>query len=179
MKRMVLVLVTLSACVVGELGEDEADVGAIGASSNPGDRLVWSGLSSNCARGQNSIVANGEALSVLFDQGTAWRACSLRGTLRVPANVRLTGLTQQVRTAGSKATIRYNANVNNAQVTSKTTTERGTLDAFASVARLGDVLCRQPGGGDRYVPISFSVAVEGTGVALDSVDWAFSAADCR
>lgn len=168
---------SLGACMIGDVEDPIDDSTGELRSGYAGDRLRWASLTSTCARPAN-IVSNGEALTVLFDQGTAWKACSFHGTLRVPADVRLRGLTQQVRTDGGSATLRYTAKVNGAQVTARTTTARGTLDAYANLAQLGDVLCRQPGGGDRYLTIAFDASVDGTGVALDSVDWAFAAANC-
>jgi hypothetical protein len=178
MKLLVLFVAIQSACVVGDVDDDDDDIGAI-ASANPGDRLKWSSMTSNCTRNGHGMVANGQELSVLFDQGTRWRNCTFNATLRVPADVRLDGLTQFVRTAGTSSAIRYAAKVNGTQVTTKTSTARGTLQTYASVANLGDVLCRQPGGAYRYIQVAFQVSSDGTGVALDSIDWSFDASDCR
>lgn len=174
-----LLVCTLTACVVGDDDDSIDDSTTELGAEQPGDRLRWSSLSSSCARGENGITSNGEALSVFFDQGTTWTQCTFSGVLRVPGSVRLTGLTQQVRTEGGRAPIRYSARVNGTMVTAKSTAARGTLDAYASLAPLGDALCRRPSGGYRDLPVAFTAIVDGQGVSLDSVDWAFVATECR
>ncbi len=179
MKLCLLLACSLTACMVGDADDTIDDsTGALGASTNPGDRLRWSSLSSSCARGSHGIVSNGEALTVFFDQGTQWSQCTFTGTLRVPADVRLVGLAQQVRTEGRLTPIKYSARINGTMVTSKATSSRDVLDAYANLAALGDSLCRKPGAGYRDLPISFTAMIDGDGVSLDSVDWAFSAREC-
>jgi hypothetical protein len=177
MRLYLLLAYALGGCLVGNDDMIDDSTGEVGA-ANPGDRLRWTSLSSSCARG-SGIVSNGEALSVFFDQGTRWTQCTFSGVLRVPADVRLRGLTQQVRTEGTVAPIRYSARINGTQVTGKTTSSRDVLDAYANLAALGDALCRKSGAGYREIPIAFTATVDGSGVSLDSVDWAFAASNCR
>lgn len=166
-------LLAVTACAV-----EDSDITNVGDSEgavyggNSSDSLSWRGLTKTCSAASVPYEGN---LSIAFNVGDHWTTCSVHGTVRVPAGVKLTSLYQAVRGSGW-GRISYSSRVGGSLVTSRSAVATTGVETTASIASLGASLCRS--GGAHDVSVSFTVSGGAKAVYLDSVDWYIDSEEC-
>jgi hypothetical protein len=163
-----------TGCIVGD--PDDGDVDALASRGNPANTLRWSRISGACIN-SGGVTPNGGSVSVFFDTYFT-STCTVRGTVSVPAGVRLTSLHQFVLgDAEGVASVKYTASLDGTRITTRTVSLPAGLETVANVRLFGASLCDRAGTSPRSIPFVFTVTPS-SNAYLDSVDWEFGAETC-